>query len=121
MVYWDPLQDYFWNCKVCHESLSQRQSYFGSSPKFKNSILGSLTPIRGSIIDFWALKPLPSESPKNSTQRWWSNFCSSPKLKNSILGSLRSIRANEGVNYQFLGFQTIAIVIAMKFYAGLVV
>ena len=38
MVYWDPLQDHFWNGKVCHERLSQ--SYFGSSPKLKNSIFG---------------------------------------------------------------------------------
>ena len=46
------------------------------------------------------------------------NFSSSPKFKNSIfeLGSLRSIRANQEVNYWFLGFEIIAIGIAMKFY-----
>ena len=32
-----------------------------------------------------------------------------------FLGSLKSIKANQGVNYRFLGFETIAIVIAMKF------
>ena len=90
MVYWNPLQDHFWNGKVCHESLSQCQSYFGSSPKFKKiPFLGSLRPIRGSIIGLWALKPLPSESPRNSTRDWWSNFCSSPKLKISIFGGTK--------------------------------
>ena len=69
VVYWDPLQDHFWNGKVCHESLSQCQSYFGSSPKFKKfHFWGHYRPIRGSIIGFLALKPLPSESPRNSTQ-----------------------------------------------------
>ena len=40
MVYWDPLHDHSWNDKICHESLSQCQSNFCSSPKLKNSICG---------------------------------------------------------------------------------
>ena len=50
-----------------------------------------------------------------------SNFCLSPKLKNSILGSLMSIRANQGINHRVLGFETIAIEIAMEFYTRMVV
>ena len=38
---------------------------------------------------FDKLKPLPSESLRNSTQECWSNFCSSPKLKNSIFGVIK--------------------------------
>ena len=40
VVYWDPLHDHSWNDNVCHESLSQCQSNFCSSPKLKNSIFG---------------------------------------------------------------------------------
>ena len=75
VVYWTPLQDHSLNDKVCHKSLSQCQSKFGSSPK----------------------------------------------LENSILGSIRSIRANLGVNYRLLGFGTIVIGIAMKFYTRMLV
>ena len=63
VVYWDPLQDHFSNDKVCHKSLSKCQCTLSCSPILKKSILGQLGPIRGSIIGFWALKPLPSESP----------------------------------------------------------
>ena len=35
-------------------------------------------------MGFLASKPLPSESPRNSTLKWWSNFCSSPKFKNRL-------------------------------------
>ena len=38
--HWTPLQDHSWIDKVCHESLSQCQYNFSSSPKFKNSIFG---------------------------------------------------------------------------------
>ena len=35
VVYWTPLQDHSLNDKVCHKSLSQCHSKFGSSPKLK--------------------------------------------------------------------------------------
>ena len=42
-------------------------------------------------------------------------------LKIPFLGSSGPIKANYGVNYRFLDFETIAIGIAMKFYSRMMV